>query len=316
MIKLGGDCMIEYLDIAMQALTAIATVASVLWAIHVYRKANEDRIFLQIKNSIIQVPQICHDINFLLTEPFFAAIGNSVAEELKSLYSADQSLEDFSEFLLNDEASHNYKGLAIYSGLKQCVEVTQIKGLIKDLQDAERVITAKLPFLGKAFSKLSFYITEAAKRTISSSVLNRSMMTTFEDGTKNEPFNQAVKAAAETGTPELYFKELAVFITEVSQSSLRTEHLGQRTIDLSHHMLKISGDIFGLLTESELKKASKYDLKLQRKGFCVNNRHAVEDAMEILKKYKKRYGEEQWDKLIEYKGRIIELMESADRDND
>lgn len=142
------------------------------------------------------------------------------------------------------------------------------------------------------------------------------MMTTFEDGTKNEPFNQAVKAAAETGTPELYFKELAVFITEVSQSSLRTEHLGQRTIDLSHHMLKISGDIFGLLTESELKKASKYDLKLQRKGFCVNNRHAVEDAMEILKKYKKRYGEEQWDKLIECKGRIIELMESADRDND
>ncbi|WP_275532875.1 hypothetical protein [Gemmiger sp. An120] len=41
--------MIEYLDIAMQALTAIATVASVLWAIHVYRKANEDRIFCKSK---------------------------------------------------------------------------------------------------------------------------------------------------------------------------------------------------------------------------------------------------------------------------
>lgn len=306
----------EYWSILIQALTAIAAVASVLWAIHVYRKANEDRAFLEIKNNIIRIPEICHDINFLLTEPFFAAIGNSVAEELKSLYSPEQSLEDFSEFLLDDEVSHNYKGLAIYSGLKQCAEVTQIRGLIKELQDAERIITVRYPFLGKAFSKLSFYITEAAKRTISSSVLNRSMMTSFEDGTKNEPFNEAVKAASETGTPELYFKELAIFITEVSKASLRTEHLGQRTIDLSHNMLKISGDVFGLLSESELKKTSRFDLKLQKKGFRVDNRHAVEDAMEILKKYKKQYKEDQWDKLIECKGRIIELMESADRDND
>ncbi|MBR3237855.1 MAG: hypothetical protein IKF99_05400 [Oscillospiraceae bacterium] len=302
----------EYWNIIVQALGTIATVISVFWAIHVYRKANENKSYLEIKDNIIKIPEICHEINSLLTEPFFAAIGNSISKELKELYSSEQTLEDFSEFLLDDESSHNYKALAIYSGLKQCTEVSEINDLIKDIQDAERIVTVRCPYLGKSFSKLSFYITRAAQRTISSRILNRSMTAKFEDESTNEAFKSAIKSASESGSVELYFKEIAIFITAVAKTSLKNEHLGQRTIDLSYTMLKIAGNVFGLLSEFELKKISKKDFKLRKKNYSTGNKHAVEDAMDILKKYKKYYSEDQWDKLIECKGRIIELMESDD----
>lgn len=301
----------SYWNAIVQALGTLATIISVLWAIHVYRKANENRSFLEIKDNIIKIPEICQEINSLLTEPFFAAIGNSIAKELKELYSSSQTLDDFSEFLLDDKSSHNYKALAIYSGLKQCSEVTQIKDLIKELQNAERIVTVRCPYLGGSFSKLSFYITRAAQRTISSRVLNNSMTSEFEDNTANEAFRDAIKSAAETGSVELYFKEIAIFITTVSKASLKTEHLGQRTIDLSYKMLKTVGNVFGLLSEFEIKRISKKDYRLSKQSFAVNNKHAVEDAMEIFKKYKNYYSENQWDKLIECKGRIIELMEAT-----
>jgi len=306
----------EYLDIIVEILGTAATVISVFWAIHVYNKAYEDKITLQVKENIMSLPETCDEINSLLTEPFFAAIGNSIAEELKTLYSPEQQLEEFSEFLLNDEESHNYKALAIYSGLKQCSEVAQIKELIKNIHTSERVITVKCPYLGKAMSKLCFYITHAANKTISTRLLNRSMMARFDDGSENELFTKAVKAALQTGTAELYFKELAIYITEISRDSLKIEHHGQRTIDLSYTMLKHAGNVFGLISETELKRIGKNDMKLQKKNYAVGNKHAVEDAMDILKKYKKYFDEEKWDKLIECKGRIIELMESDKSDND
>ena len=123
-------------SILVQLIAAIGTIGSVLWAIHVYHKENDNRNLLDIKDNILKIPTICSDINILLSEPFFAALGNSIADELKKLHEKGQSLESFSNFLLSDEKSHNYKAQAIYSGLKRCDEVKQIKEMLKMLQDA------------------------------------------------------------------------------------------------------------------------------------------------------------------------------------
>ena len=135
-------------------------------------------------------------INILLSEPFFVALGNSIADELKKLHEEGQSIEGFSNFLLNDEKSHNYKAQAIYSGLKRCEEVNQIKEMLKMLQDAERSILLRFPGIGQAIRKLTFYIDRAATRTVSSHILNKSMAATFEDGVENEPFRNAISDAA------------------------------------------------------------------------------------------------------------------------
>ncbi len=97
----------------IEALGAIATVLSLLWAIKVYKSANEERGYLETKDNIMKIPQLCRELNLLLTEPFFAAIGNSIANELKELFVENQTIEEYSEFLLND-SSKNYKAIAIF----------------------------------------------------------------------------------------------------------------------------------------------------------------------------------------------------------
>ena len=69
--------------IATQALGAIGTIASVLFAIYSYRKAQNNAALLEVKRCVWKIPTICNDINMLLSEPFFAALGNSIADELK-----------------------------------------------------------------------------------------------------------------------------------------------------------------------------------------------------------------------------------------
>ena len=196
--------------IATQALGAIGTIASVLFAIYSYRKAQNNVALLEVKRCVWKIPIICNDINLLLSEPFFAALGNSIADELKKLLEEGQSLEDYSQFLLNDDKSHNYKAQAIYSGLKRCDEVAQIKDLIRSVQDAERTVTLHFPSIGTAIRKLFFYIDRAANRTISSRVFNNSLAAELEDSVENTPFINAVSSATATESPELYFKELAI----------------------------------------------------------------------------------------------------------
>ena len=133
----------------IQSFGSIATVFSVLWAIVVYRAANEEKGYIEAKNNILKIPQLCKELDLLLTEPFFAAIGNSISNELKELFSENQSMEEYSEFLLK-ESSQNYKAIAIYAGLKKCEEVNQIKGIIKEIEESTRNILIRFPLLGRA----------------------------------------------------------------------------------------------------------------------------------------------------------------------
>lgn len=296
---------------SIEALGSIATVLSVIWAIKVYKTANEEKGYLETKDNIMKIPQLCRELNLLLTEPFFAAIGNSIANELKELFTENQTMEEYSEFLMND-SSKNYKAIAIYSGLKKCSEVNQINEIIKQLEESNRNILMRFPLFGKSIQKLTFYITKPAEQSISSHSLNKSLSYTMEDGDTNDLLKSVLRDAAATGNKELYFKELAIYLTNISRMHLSGQHLGQRTIDLSYNMLSIVCKCFGGLDDTTIKRYSKKDKKSVKKFAGFNNEHAVEDAMSVYKIYQKLFPEHEWEKLIEYKGRIIELMENDD----
>lgn len=55
---------------SIEALGSIATVLSVIWAIKVYKTANEEKGYLETKDNIMKIPQLCRELNLLLTEPF------------------------------------------------------------------------------------------------------------------------------------------------------------------------------------------------------------------------------------------------------
>lgn len=57
------------IGIIVDVLGTIATVISVIWAIHIYKKAYENKVILEVKENIMQLPETCEEINFLLETP-------------------------------------------------------------------------------------------------------------------------------------------------------------------------------------------------------------------------------------------------------
>ena len=115
----------------------------------------------------------------------------------------------------------------------------------------------------------------------------------------------------EEGTKELYFKRIALHLTGAISANLSGNKYGQRSITLAHKMLVIISGVFELIDERKLKSLSKKDRKQVDNVQKIEDEmtYSVEIAMELLKIYKGLFDEKNWDKLIEYKGRIIEVME-------
>lgn len=159
-----------------------------------------------------------------------------------------------------------------------------------------------------ALDSLFFYIRKGAKRTISPAIFNRSVLPTLDDDRENSVFIKAITLAKATNSIELYFRELSNYFSQVSEGSLRQTAHGQRTVDLSINMISLTCSIMGELEIRRLHRIKRIEKRLLKKNADIDEEHAVEDAMVVLKKYKKYYKEDHWEKMIECKARIIENM--------
>ena len=88
---------------------------------------------------------------------------------------------------------------------------------------------------------------------------------------------------------------------------MQTAH-GQRTIDLSISMISLTCSILGKLETGHLHRIKHTEKRLSKIFANLGDEHPIENAMVVLKKYKKFYKEKHWEKMIEWKARIIENM--------
>lgn len=298
----------EFWTMIIELAGAVGTILSVLIAIYTYRHTQTTTALLEVKKGLWVIPTICNEINELLSERVFSALGDSIATEFRKLHEDGQSLDDYSNFLLDDDRSHNCKAQAIYAGLKNCDEVTKIENLIKEYEEIQRTVSIYFPCIGMALDSLFFYIRKGAKRTISPAIFNRSVLPTLDDDRENSVFIKAITLAKATNSIELYFRELSNYFSQVSEGSLRQTAHGQRTVDLSINMISLTCSIMGELEIRRLHRIKRIEKRLLKKNADIDEEHAVEDAMVVLKKYKKYYKEDHWEKTIECKARIIENM--------
>ena len=302
---------------AIQAFGALAAIASVVWAINVYIRTGRDHDYQKIRDAVIALPHHCEQLNKQLSESLFAAIGASISNELRPMYDG-YTIESFSKWLLSEESS-NFKAQAIYMGLQKCDGVKEIQILIDRIEDSQRTISTTFPQLGRAVRALLFYVTKPANFCISTRNLNGNLK--FSNDEENAGIKEAVKQAQATGSEELYFRQLSFYITAICEKPLHDKDLGQQTLDLACEMIDVVSKVLCLLSNSKMRKIAKKDMrhadKMQAKELAMPEsakKHSVQIAMNVLTQFKEYFTNDEWEKLVEHKAQIVQLME-YDRDD-
>lgn len=302
---------------AIQAFGALAAIASVVWAINVYIRTSRDHDYQKIRDAVIALPHHCEQLNKQLSESLFAAIGTSISNELRPMYDG-YTIESFSKWLLSEESS-NFKAQAIYMGLQKCDGVKEIQILIDRIEDSQRTISTTFPQLGRAVRALLFYVTKPANFCISTRNLNSNLK--FSNDEENAGIKEAVKQAQATGSEELYFRQLSFYITAICEKPLHDKDLGQQTLDLACEMIDVVSKVLCLLSNSKMRRIATKDMrhadKMQAKELVMPEsakKHSVQIAMNVLTQFKEYFTNDEWEKLVEHKAQIVQLME-FDRDD-
>lgn len=297
---------------AIQAFGAIASIASVVWAINVYIMTSRNRDYQKTREAVIALPHHCEQLNKQLSEPLFAAIGTSISNELRPMFEG-YTIESFSKWLLSEDSS-NFKAQAIYMGLQKCDGVKEIQVLIDKIEDAQRAISTTFPQLGRAVRALLFYVTKPADFCISTRHLNANLK--FVNDEENAGIKEAVKQAKATDSEELYFRQLSFYITAICADPLRDKDLGQQTLDLALEMIDVLSKVLSVLSDSKMKKIAKMDMRQADKMQSMeqalpdnSKKHSVQIAMNILNQFREYFTDEEWEKMIEHKAQIVQLME-------
>lgn len=293
----------------ISAIGAVATVISLVWAIQIYRLSNENSEMAEVRKYLLAFPEYCRQVDKLLSEPVFSAIGSGISEELEKIMPDNQSIEDFTnDFMLNAD-NDNYKALAIYLGMKKCPEIEEINKIISKIEECHRNIVSKFPVLGKVYSDLAFYIILPAERAVTAGILNRNLKFIVDDE-ENEGLKRMLNEAMESSSKELYFKRIALHLTMAISANLKKNAYGQASISLATKMIKIIAKKFETLNNRQLKKMSKVDQKNASKidDIVQKQEYSIQVAIELLKIHKSLYTETEWDSLVENKGGILQLL--------
>ncbi len=310
---------IDILIRIVEAIGALAAFFSLLWAIKVYMKTNDEKNFQQLRDALIALPVYCKQLNRLLSESLFAAIGNSIAQEMKPMFEG-HTIESFSKWMLSEDSS-NYKALSVYMGLEKCEGVKEIKTLLEKIESTQRIISTRLPMIGRAYRALLFYITKPANYCTSNTNISQNLK--FKNNEENLAIKQMVKNAQATGSVELYFRELSIFITLICRKPLMDKDLGQQTLNLAYRMIRVISNVLCLLSDNKMKDTARKDMRsidgLEKRENQLKEdekKHSVQIAMFLILQYKSLFSENDWEKLIECKAQIIQLMEYEEEASD
>lgn len=289
---------------AIQAFGSLATIASVIWAINVYIMTGRNHDYQKIRDALIALPHHCEQLDKLLSESLFAAIGTSISNELRPMFEG-YTIESFSKWLLSEDSS-NFKAQAIYMGLQKCDGVKEIQVLIDKIEDSQRAISTTFPQLGRSVRALLFYVTKPANFCTSTAYLSRNLK--FYNDEENAGIKEAVKRAQATGSEELYFRELSFYVTAICEKPLHDKDLGQQTLTLACEMIDVVSKVLCILSNSKLRKIAKKDMRQVDKMQAMERslpenakKHSVQIAMNVFTQFKEYFTEDEWEKLIEHK---------------
>ncbi len=286
--------------IIVEILGAIATTGSVIWAIFVYKKNEERRLFAKTRENLSKLKYIVKDIDGHLSQPYFMYISSNIIDELRKLKPKDWSLEQFSDFLI-DEKNHDLIAKAVHIGRLNCAFVEKFETQLGSMDQSILSLKQQLPVLFYSIKKLSYYIEYPAQYTMAPKSFDSTLGSA-------DSMKKIIDDIKKHKIEEHYFTALANYCAFYPQFLMQQNVLGQKTFDRAERILLIIISNYSKMTDQDLRRSSRKQHAQQSKLISIDFEHAAEDAVEGLKIIREDFDTNDWDNIVDAKGKIVELM--------
>lgn len=285
------------------AIGSVGTAVSVLWAIFVYRKNNDEKSFSKTREVLSALMDKISGLDGLLSEPEFSVLGNFISEQIMRLKPKEMTFSEFTDYL-RDTENDIHIAQAVHVGRQNCDYVEKIENYVSGIRKIPALLIEKLPVVSLAIARVLFYITKPGESTMAPVVLFQIF---GEESNRGNLMEKLQKCKNEN----IYRSELSLFISGLPSYLMIQKKLGQETFDKAEKFIHIVVNTFLRLDNKKIKKSSKLQLRIYSELFSIDKEHAIEDAIEMLKPIKSEFSDQDWATLNSLKGEVVTLMRQS-----
>jgi hypothetical protein len=186
---------------------SVFTALSVLFALFVYRRRQDQEAFTSFRTSLIDIQSNINVIGKVMTEASLSEIGFCIGEQLRAIYPNGCTKQDVIK-LFTDDDMQNYVVTAMHIGVRDAVSTTEAFDIIDDLQ--------RLPFQHQSQLPLTSAILKECLSILSNSVFQVSSVGMYSTAlfheNNREILEEQISRLEDIDNIDLVFRDMGEFI--------------------------------------------------------------------------------------------------------
>jgi hypothetical protein len=157
----------EYIGIFFNIIGSAVTAFSVFFAVWVYIRKRDSEDFAEFRSSLVELKNARDLYQKAVEESAFSEISYNVSDEIRKLFSPEESVEQVLSFLVDSE-NHDYVVTAIHLGLRRSDARKEAMSASEYLKSIPSKHEATLPLVSAIVKNCLFYVTWSLEMVTSS----------------------------------------------------------------------------------------------------------------------------------------------------
>lgn len=278
-------------DTLALVMSSLFTGASVLVAIWVYRRTEDQRTFSTFRLSLVDLRQDVHELDNLLAEPFFSEVGLAIADEVRQLFPIQPSKNELRSYVLAAR-NHDYIAQAIHEGRLRSATLKRCDELVVKIERSPFLYREQLPVVSHILSSLSRYPIQTANGVVSPSVLDSVIG-------KPERFSELAEERFDTEevSDAEAFREIGLMLGGMPTAFMKTT--GQTVFDAAEALMIVVISKYNGMADKELRKHGRRQRRMRKRIEEIQEGTSVGFAMECFKLIRGVFDDKEWDRIVE-----------------
>ena len=272
-------------------MTSLFTGLSVLVAVWVYRRTEDQRTFAAFRLSLVDLRQNIRELDSLLAEPLFVEIGLAISEDLRQLFPTTPSKDEIKQYV-TDKQHHDFISTAIHTGRRQSSTLRRCEKLVTEIERNPFIYREQLPVVSHALSKLITYISRTALGVSSARIFNEIIG-------NPERFSELTKAQFDTDkvSDVEAFRYIGLMLGMVPVGVMRAT--GQKLFDATEQLMVVIIESYTGMADKELRKHGRRQRRMLKKVEEIREDTPVKYAFEYLKLIRGVFAQNhRWDEIV------------------